>query len=386
MRIEPLHDGLVNADLRLTAKLLLGVVGFVLLTCCANVANLVLARTSGRARELAVRSALGAGGRRIARLLLSESLVLSTIAAVLGAGLGAAILTAAPSLLPPGVLPVDVSLAFDARVLAFCAAAGVGLALAFGAAPAWQAVRLPPLQAIASGGRTSTGGGSRFRSLLAMSQIAAAVVLLCGAGLLLRSLVALGRVDAGFRTSELLTMRVGLPFVRPDARAGTPYLTPDSRRNFYKAVEHEVRSVAGVRNFSWGSQMPLDGWWIGYGFTREGDPPRPEDQRDPTRYQAVGPSYFEMLGIRLIAGRAFTNADTDGSVPVCIVNEAFARRYLSDRAPIGSRLIVRAIFTGGGSLPVREVVGVVGDVKERPDEPSPQPHSTSPPRRTCHGC
>jgi len=222
VRVQPLHDGLVNADLRLTAKLLLGVVGFVLLTCCANVANLVLARTSGRARELAVRSALGAGGRRIARLLLTESLVLSTVAAVLGAGLGAAILTTAPSLLPPGVLPVDVSLTFDARVLAFCAAAGVGLALAFGAAPAWQAVRLPPLQAIASGGRTSTGGGSKFRSLLAIAQIAAAVVMLCGAGLLSRSLVALGRVDAGFHESELLTMRLGLPFVRPDSPAGTP--------------------------------------------------------------------------------------------------------------------------------------------------------------------
>ena len=146
--LEPLHDGLIGADLRLTAKLLLGVVAFVLLTCCANIANLVLARTSGRARELAVRSALGAGGRRIARLLLTESLVLSAMAAALGAALGAAILAAAPSLVPPGVLPIDVTLAFDGRVLAFCAAAAFGLAFAFGAFPAWQAARLPPLQAI----------------------------------------------------------------------------------------------------------------------------------------------------------------------------------------------------------------------------------------------
>src|SRR6185369_1310969 len=120
--LDPLQAGLVGADLQLTAKLLLGVVAFVLLTCCANIANLFLARTSGRARELAVRSALGAGKHRIARLLLTESLVLSALAAALGAALGAAILAAAPSLVPPGVLPIDVTLAFDVRVLAFCAA------------------------------------------------------------------------------------------------------------------------------------------------------------------------------------------------------------------------------------------------------------------------
>jgi len=197
--------------------------------------------------------------------------------------------------------------------------------------------------------------------------------LLCGAGLLLRSLIALGHADAGFRPSELLTMNVNLPFVRPNAPAGTPYATLDSRRNFYKAIEREVRSTAGVANFTWGSAMPLDGWWTGYGFRREGDPPLPEDQWDGTRYQAVGPSYFDMLGIRVISGRAFTATDTDRSVPVCVVNEAFARRYLRDRSPVGSRVTVRAMYTGGGPLPVREIVGVVGSVKERPDEESAQP-------------
>jgi putative ABC transport system permease protein len=372
VRIEPLHDGLVNADLRLTAKLLLGVVGFVLLTCCANVANLVLARTAGRARELGVRSALGAGGRRIARLLITESLLLAAIAAVLGAGLGAAILAAAPALLPAGMLPVDVSVAFDARVVVFCAAAGVALALVFGAVPAWQALRHHPLQSIASGGRT-VSGGSRFRSLLVISEVAAAVVLLCGAGLLLRSLVALDHVDAGFRPSELLTMTVNLPFVRRDAAPGTPYATLEARRNFYRAIEREVRSTAGVRNVTWGSAMPLDGWWVGYGFRREGDPPLPEDQWDGTRYRAVGPSYFDMLGIRVTAGREFTGADTDRGAAVCVVNETFARRYLRDRTPIGSRLMIRGSNSGGGPLPVREVVGVVGDVKERPDEEGIQP-------------
>jgi len=374
--LEPLHDGLISADLQLTAKLLLGIVAFVLLTCCANVANLMLARTSARARELAVRSALGAGGHRLARLLLTESFLVSAIAAAVGALLGAAIVNIAPAVLPPGVLPIDVRLSFDGRVLAFCAAAAFGLALAFGAAPAWQAARLPPLQAMgtmSSGGRTSTGGGSKFRSALAMSQVAAAVVLLCGAGLLVRSLAALVRVDPGHHAGELLTMRISLPFVRPGT-PGRPYATNASRLQFYNAVEREVRSVPGVRGVAWASALPLDGWWIGMSFQREGDPPLPEAQREGSRYVHIGPGYVETLKIPLVAGRTFTNIDTEHSLPVCMVNEAFVRQYLRDRAPLGTRLVVRAMTTGGGPLPVREIVGVVGQIKEQPDEKEAQPH------------
>jgi putative ABC transport system permease protein len=371
--LEPLHDGLISTDLRLTAKLLLGVIAFVLLTCCANIANLVLARTSGRARELAVRSALGAGGRRIARLLLTESLVLSAIAAALGAALGAAILAAAPSLLPPGVLPVDVTLTFDGRVLAFCAAAAFGLAIAFGALPAWQAARRPPLQAMTSGGRSSTGGGSTFRTVLAITQVAAAVVMLCGAGLLLRSLVALASVDAGHRANDVLTMAINLPFVRPDAAPGTPYATVDAWRQFYDAVEREVATVPGVRQVTWGSALPLDGWWIGYTFQRDGDPPRPESQRDLSHYKHVDSAYFGTLGIPIVSGRAFTSLDTEHSPPVCIVNDALVRRYLGGQTPLGARLVVRGWTTGGGTLPVREIVGVVGQVREFPDKADTEP-------------
>jgi putative ABC transport system permease protein len=370
--LEPLRDSLVGSDLQLTARLLLGVVAFVLLTCCANVANLVLARTSTRARELAVRSALGAGGRRIARLLLAESLVLAGLAAVLGAALGATILNAAPSLMPPGVLPVDVRLTFDVRVLTFCAATAFGLALAFSAVPAWQAARLPPLQAMTAGGRTSTVSGSRFRSGLASIQIAASVVLLCGAGLLVRSLVALTRVDSGSRAGELLTIGIRLPFVGPNAPDGTPYKSLESRLRFYEAVEREVRAVPGVRGVAFGGALPLDGWWIGMFFAREGDQ-RPEQQRELSHYFDVGPSYFETLGIPVVAGREFTRDDRAGSPAVCIVNEVFVRRYLQDRAPVGTRLVVRGATTGGGPLPVREIVGVVRNVKERPDEANPEP-------------
>jgi putative ABC transport system permease protein len=370
--LEPLRDSLVGSDLQLTAKLLLGVVAFVLLTCCANVANLVLARTSTRARELAVRSALGAGGRRIARLLFTESLILAALAAVLGAALGAAILNAAPQLMPPGVLPVDVRLTFDVRVLTFCAAAAFALALAFSAVPAWQATRLPPLQAITAGGRTSTGSGSRFRSVLAISQIAAAVVLLCGAGLLMRSLVALTRVDSGSRAGELLTLTIRLPFLGPAVPDGTPYKSAESRLQFYDAVEREIRGAPGVRNVVFGGALPLDGWWVGMFFGREGDQ-RPEQQRELSHYQNVGPSFFETLGIPVVAGREFTRDDRAGSPLVCIVNDVFVRKYLQGRAPVGTRLVVRGSTTGGGPLPVREIVGVVRNVKERPDEANPEP-------------
>jgi putative ABC transport system permease protein len=370
--LEPLHDGLIGSDLQLMARVLLGVVAFVLLTCCANVANLVLARTSTRARELAVRSALGAGGRRIARLLFTENIVLATLAALLGTALGWAILRATPSLIPAGVLPVDVRLAFDMRVVAFCALAAIALAVAFSALPAWQATRLPPLQALAAGGRTSTTSGSRFRGLLAMSQTAAAVVLLCGAGLLVRSLITLVRVDSGSRAREVLTMTVGLPLVRTNAPPGTPYSSRQSRLQYYEAIEREVRSVAGVRGAALGSVLPFDGWWMGMAFQLEGAPPRPEGQRDQSRYQHVGPSYFSTLGIPVVAGREFTRADTAASTPVCIVNEALVRHYLNGRSPLGVRIVVRAINSEGGPLPVREIVGVVSNVKERPDEVNAQ--------------
>ena len=372
--LEDLHDGLVDSDLRLTAKILLAIVAVVLLTCAANVANLVLARTSARARELAVRTALGAGGRRIVRLLLAESLVLSATAAAVGAALGAAILAAAPALLPSRLLPIDVPLAFDSRVLAFCAAAAFLLAVVFGAVPAWQATRLPPLQAMAAGGRTSTGGGSRLRAVLAMSQVAAAVALLCGAGLLLRSLSALQRVDSGSRTAEVLTMTVGLPVVRNGPNVRSPYATPDGRRQYYEAVAREVASVPGVRSAALGSALPLDGWWISMSFQLAGEVPRPEAEKDDARYVHVGPAYFRTMGIPIVSGREFSSADTVGSVPVCMVNEAFVRRFLNGRAPIGTRLVVRAMITGGGPLPVRDIVSVVAQVKERPDESDAQPH------------
>ena len=371
--IEPLRDGLIGGELRLTSLLLAGVVGFVLLMCCANVANLLLARTAARTREIAVRTALGAGRRRIVQQLLTESVVLALLGGLIGAALSAAIVRTAPDLLPQGLLPAAIALDFDARVMAFCGVAAVFVAFLFGAAPAWQATGVSLAQAGAAGSRSATGGNG-VRTLLATAEVAAAVLILCGAGLLLRTLAALEDVDPGYRARDVLTMRIALPLSDPAAANPLPYATPESRRRFYDAVEREVAGLPGVRQAAWGSALPLDGWWVTMSALVVGTPRLPEAQRPPTRYHIVSPAYFQTLDIPILEGRAFTDRDTAESEPVCIVNEAFVRRYLGGQSPLETRLEVRGMTTGGAPLPVRQIVGVVRQVRERPDEAEAEPH------------
>ena len=215
--VDPLRERLASQELRLTSLLLLGVVAFVLLMCCANVANLLLARTSARARELAMRSALGAGRLRIVRQLLTESLVLAGLGGVFGIAVGATILKAAPSIVPPGLLPQSVPLAFDQRVLVFSVATTSVIAILYGLAPAWQATSMSLVHIMSLDTRTATGGSSKLRKGLAIAEVAVAVLLLCGAGLLLRTLLTLEDVDPGNRASELLTTAVS-PGVGADGR------------------------------------------------------------------------------------------------------------------------------------------------------------------------
>jgi len=363
---SPLRDRVIRGELRLTAILLLGVVGLVLLMCCANVANLLLARASARSREFAIRSALGAGRRRIVRQVLTESLVLAMLGGLMGAAFGAAILRAAPSLIPPGLLPEAVTVGFDARVLTFCALAALVVAVLYGLSPAWLIARMPPVQAMTNDGRSVTGSGARFRGALAIGQVAIAVFLLCGAGLLLRSLLALEGVDSGSRARDMLTMIVG---------AGGPgqQSTPETMWRRYQDLEREVQQVPGVRAVAWGSALPFDGLWYGQAFQIDGDPPRPPADRDLAGYQIVSPSYLPLLGVALLEGRGLSESDTANSPQVCVVDEAFVRRYLRGRPVLGTRISINAMVQPPRAIS-REIVGVVGQVKERPDEPEPQPH------------
>lgn len=362
VRLEPMHDTLIGGDLKTTSLLFLGVVGFVLLICCANVANLMLARATARARELAVRSALGAGRRRIIRQLLTESVVLSLIGGALGLGVGAAILQVAPAVIPEGLLPATVTIAFDLRVVAFCIAAALLIGVIFGIAPAWQATSISASEAMGADSRTTTGGGGRLRSWLVTGEVATAVLLLVGAGLLLRTLIAVESFDRGYRADGVLTMVVD--------PLGSSYPTPERLQQFFDQVEGEVRAVPGVQDVAWSSGLPLGGSVFGeYPWTYEvvGDAPLAEGQRPTTSFQLVSPSYFSTLDLPIVAGRAFDDRDVADAPRVAIVNEAFARS-LGGRSPIGLRLAVKP--EQREQPQVVEIVGVAKQVKGRPDEAS----------------
>ncbi len=359
--LERMHDSMVGTDLRRTSMLFLGVVGFVLLICCANVANLLLARATVRMRELAVRSALGASRRRIIRQLLTESIVLSLCGGALGCAIGAAILNVAPSLIPQGLLPPTVALTFDLRVVAFCAGTALLVGLLFGVTPAWRATDFSSAEVIGSGSRTVTGAGGRLHSLLVVGEVATAVLLLFGAGLLLRTLNAVETFDRGYRAESILSMLVD--------PLGSKYPTPESLQQFYDQVEAEIAAAPGVASIGWASSLPLDFFDAGgLSFEIVGDPPLDDGQRPTTEYQVVSPTYFQTLDLPILAGRSFDRRDTRDGVQVCIVNEAFARS-LHGRSPIGLRVALRPASSPQAKPDVREIVGVARQVKGRPDEP-----------------
>jgi putative ABC transport system permease protein len=357
--IEPMHDALVGTELRTTSLLFLGVVGFVLLICCANVANLLLTRATARTHEFAIRSALGASRGRVVRQLVTESLMLSVIGGILGIGLGAAILSVAPSLIPAGLLPGAVTLAFDARVVRFNAGAAMLVGLLFGIVPAGQAT-FSPASLKTSDMRTVAGGGGRIRALLVVGEVAIAVLLLVAAGLLLRTLMAVNGVDRGYRAERVLTMLVD--------PLGSSYPTRSTLLQFFADIEREIAPLPGVQSMAWTTGLPLGPSDQGSrSFEIVGDPSR-DGQRPTGDYQIVSPTYFQTLDIAIAAGRAFTDRDTQNSVAVCIVNEAFARRYLAGRPPIGLQVAIRP--TGSPQAPpaIREIVGVARQVKARPEE------------------
>jgi putative ABC transport system permease protein len=355
--LEPLRDAVVGTELRRTALLFLGVVAFVLVICCANVAGLLVTRATARARELAIRSALGAGRGRVARQLLTESLLVSLAGGALGLAAGAAILAAAPSVIPQAVLPASVALTFDWRVAAFAAATALGSGLLFGLVPAWQATSLASPQVVTAGSRAVTGE-SRVRSLLVAGQIAISVMLLVGAGLLLRTLLAIERVDRGYRAGSVLTM-----IVDPPGAQRVPWLP------YYETVEREVGAVPGVRGVAWATTLPMGRSYQGPSFVEiAGEQAAMAADRPTADYQIVSPSYFAALDLPIVEGRAFDEHDRLDTVAVCLVNEAFARRYVSGRSPIGLRVAIRP--TGSPQTPpvVREIVGVVRQVKGSPNE------------------
>jgi putative ABC transport system permease protein len=353
--VEPLRQAIVGKELRETSLVLAAVVGFVLLMACANVANLMLARGTARAREMAVRASLGAGGPRLVRQLLTESLLLAALGGAGGIALAWALIRVAPTLIPRETLPTGLVLTLDARVLGFTAAITLATAILFGLVPSWQLSRRALADALRGGGRGSTGGNTRLLGSIATIEIAVAVMVVAGAGLFLRTLDRLAEVDPGYHAEHVLTMRLILPLAQ--------YPLPDQCLTFYQAVQREVAAIPAVRAVSFGGSLPLNGFNIGQGFEVIGGEKQPESVRSSTHYQIVGARYFETLGIPLQAGRAFTERDDHAAPQVAIVNQEFVRRFLKGRDPIGTHIAVQSMDPAGPKPVEREIVGVSGQVK-----------------------
>jgi len=351
--VDPLHQSLVGGDLRATSLVLGGVVVFVLLMACANVANLLLARGVGRARDVAVRRALGASTPQILRWLLTESLLLSALGGLIGIAASRIVIRVAPSIMPPGLLPAGIRMEFDGRVALAAVIVSILTAVIAAAAPSWHATRAQPTDLLAAGGRGSTRAGWT-RQALAVAEIAGAVLLLSAAGLMIRTFVALSSEDRGFRAESVLTSGVELPINRYSAQQLT---------TFYRQAEAALMGLPGVRSVGFASSLPLEGRGLGQPFEIAGDAPVEPSSRQTAHYQMVNVGYFETLGISFLKGRPFTDRDLSTSTPVCIVNEAFVRRNLRGREPIGAVVKVPNVVAGTAPpIVAREIVGVIKQV------------------------
>jgi putative ABC transport system permease protein len=347
--IVPLEE-LVVRDIRRPLEIFAGAIALVLLIACANVANLLLARGSVRSREIALRTALGAGRARVVRQLLTESIALSIAGGLAGVLLAWWIVPALLALAPEGRIPRLDSIRIDAGVLAFALGASVMTGIAFGLAPAVRATRSSTGGSLLPGARTFGPSRDRTRAALVVAEIALALVLLAGAGLLLRSFIRLTSVDPGFRTDHVMAMRIDLD--------GTPHSTAEQRQTFHTRLLERVAAIPGVASAGVINWQPLGAALIVGDFHIEGQPdPADVSMVDKT---AVSPGYFSTMGMTLLRGRDFTNHD-DASVPgVAIVSRSVARVFPSED-PIGKRVTLQ-------TKPMPEdwltVVGVVDDVKQ----------------------
>jgi putative ABC transport system permease protein len=344
----PLDDE-IRGGVRPAMWLLIGAVGFLLLIACANVANLLLVRGDARLREMAVRTAVGAAPDRLVRQLLTESVVLALLGAALGLGLAAIglriLLTVDPTSLPP-LAPIRL----DTTVVLFTLVMGVVTTLVFGLAPALRTLRLNLVDSLREGNQQSTVGGARqrLRGLLVVAEVALAVVLVIGAGLMIRSLTELGRIDLGFNPERMLTMRLSIPTARYD--------TPEKVVDYYRRLVDRVRTVNGVQHAGVMRSLPLATSIGDYGLDVDGFVESPGNYAKGD-WQIASDGVFEAMGTRLTRGRWFTSADTTGSQLVAVVNETLARTYWKDgNAVVGGRIRV-----GNMKNPWVTVVGIVAD-------------------------
>ena len=359
--VYPLCDWYVG-NFRQATTILLGAVGLVLLIACANIAGIMLARGSARAREMVIRTALGASRSRIIRQLFTESLLLGALGGSLGIILGFLGLRGLVALMPPDQLPGWVRFDLDLRFLAFCPAVSIGSAVLFGLWPAWNVSRVDVRAGLQDAGHGTSESAGRRRSLktLITAEVALAAVLLTAAGLLIQAFRKVEHVDPGFRADSILTYQIHLPTSK--------YQTLEQQGPFVEELVIRQRALPGVRSAGVVSVTPLDVIESGAVFDIENAPPkRPSDPSFGTPQRVVTPGYLEAMGMTLRSGRTFTDADgrSEGTA-AAVVSETFARLNWPGQDPIGKRIRYREFRANKGQIDRRwyKVVGVIADVKD----------------------
>ncbi len=338
-------------EVRKPLLILLGAVAFVLLIACANVANLILAKTLDRRKEIAIRTALGASRFNIVRQVLSEAVVLSVAGGALGLAVAKFGTTIVLNFLGSSLPRVN-EIGLDLSVLLFTFAIAVVTGIACGLWPAWRMSKADPQEALKQGGRTdAASSGKRTRNLLVVSEVALSLVLLVGAGLMVRTLWNLRGVNPGFEAQHVLTMTVGV--------ASTDYATDKQEAAFYQELLRRVRVVPGVQSAGLTDALPLEG-----GSTQpvaiEGQPVVDMSHQPEVATRLASPGFFSAMHIPLLRGRDFSDGDNASSLPVAVVSESMAKQFWPNDNPIGKRLTLT--FSPGI---VREVVGIVGDIRDR---------------------
>jgi putative ABC transport system permease protein len=351
--IAPLRDDLAGG-VKGSLLALLGASGLIVLIACVNVANLLMVRATGRRHESSVRIALGASRLCLMRQLLTESLLIALVGCAAGIALGRALMAGLTAIAPSGIPRIE-SAGMDWRVFLVSAALAVATALIFGVVPAWQASQAKPVDALRTAARGMGGSTqARWRTALTVAEVALSLILLVGAGLLLRSFSTLMGVDLGFQPDHVIAMNISLPQLRyPDATA---------RVQFFQRLEERVRTLPGVRSVAYANRLPMRGGWSS-GIMLDGDPNR----FSSPDFQAVNPGYFQTLGIPLLRGRSLSAQDTARTAPVAVVNQAFARQLLDGRDPLGHSM------QRGPGAPKLVIVGIVNDIRRAGKEGEMKP-------------